>query len=173
MHFLRIHKRVKAAGLPQVGSRSAVLCAFFKVTDGRVILEKCLENTINGPQGALRIGKDDSQIQSLSFDNRLHLETEQNDETCFYIVLMDQPVPNSKGKIELRPFCLILAKTMLEAIEAFEKENCGRTWLPEKYDDPFMHQIGIPRIATAGGREVRISKMRKDCIIGDSEYYRR
>jgi len=120
--------------------------------------------------GSLRIGTDDVQIHSQSYNNLIDLEQESDGADSFYIVTIELPVIplsiNGKAKpvIEFIPHNLIIATSMLKAIQLFEEDGGRRHWLSD--GNKFERQIGVGRIANGCiARTVRIQKIRKDAIL--------
>lgn len=130
---------------------------------------------IPGPNGPVRIGADHDVIQRLAFDNIVELEDEMP-EKSYYVVCMETTfVPVSltderlPTEMEFRPQNLIIASTMKDAIKMFESETISRYWIPGNRDTRFELQRGLPQTGS-DFRIVRITKVRKDCVIVDDRH---
>lgn len=131
---------------------------------------------VPGPNSPLRIGYDDVEIHRFCFDNMVELSGEKNRQDRYYIVLISTVINGltlNKGvvhEVEYRPLNLIIADSMEQAIELFEKENGKRRWLPaEGIELAHEKQIGISRMTSDQDvRGIRIERVRKDCVLKKS-----
>lgn len=135
-----------------------------------------IEQIVPGPKGLLKVGYDDNEIQRIACENLLDLEDDADNKNSIhetYVVTVEtlmkklSPDPD-KPVLQYRPFRVIYARNMFEAIEYFEEESGKRVWMPD--GDRNIAQFGLPRISSnthfhQGLMMIHLERMRKDCII--------